>query len=115
MEPTICTAFTVLGDGDFVPEDLTRAIGLQPTRSHHKGEINRSGRPWKESSWSVELGPDPSLDHGAQVERLVGMIEPAAAVLDEFRSRLMLETWLKLWWSGADETQSNPYVILSPP
>jgi hypothetical protein len=24
-----------------------------------------------------------------------------------------LETWVKLWWSGVDETQSNPFIILS--
>jgi hypothetical protein len=116
MEPTICTVFSIRGDANFVPEELKRAIGLEPTKSYRLGEINRrSGRPWKESCWSLQLGPDPSLDHGGQVERLVTLIEPVMPILDRFCARLTVEKVLKLSWAGVDETQSNPYITLSPP
>lgn len=113
MEPTICTAFMVFGDASFVPEELSIATGIASTSSHRLGEINRAGRSWKESCWKVEVGPDPSLDHGAQVEQLVEVIESASLVLREFRNRLALETCIRLWWSDTDESQSNPFIVLS--
>ena len=113
MEPKACTVFIVLGDDRFLPDELTSAIGITPTESHRLGELTRSSRPWKHACWRLAIGPEALLDHSAQVERLLDVVEPTAPLLHEFRERLSLEVSFKLWWSGIDESQSNPYLCFS--
>jgi hypothetical protein len=69
-------------EGDFDPDDISRATGLTPSRTFVKGTNPRLGAAPRESSgWIVDSGLAPSIEFHQHLDCLLARLRPAWGVL----------------------------------
>lgn len=74
MTTTIESTFTLAGV-DFDPADLTRRLGILPTRTWRLGEhVGGSRIQMKFDGWMISSGRSVSLDLGTQVRSLLDQL-----------------------------------------
>jgi hypothetical protein len=112
LTPQVFSSFSLTGDEGFDPNDFTAWTGLAPTTSWRKGDVSR-GRACQHSFWCVEVGPDLTFDHEAQVVRLLDVIEPHAKAIRHVIEANNVDAQAGLWWGELDEAGSTPGVHLS--
>jgi hypothetical protein len=88
--PTCTRTFaSLLIHGDaLVPDDVTSALGLEPTRSHTKGQLISNGRPEvrKGGFWGLSTRDSvTSRDLRRHLDWLLDIFEPRADTLSAFR------------------------------
>lgn len=91
MSTSILSSFTLTGI-DFDPEDATRRIGLEPTKTWRRGDqVQKTLIRRKHSGWQWSLPSEESLDLGRQVASLLERLAPYAAAITEVREELDLD------------------------
>jgi len=68
--------------GDFVTEEITELMGMQPSQVFRKGKILEGASfPAKVSTWDLHCPPDNCKGMGEQISALLGILWPKADVL----------------------------------
>jgi hypothetical protein len=89
---TVEAQFTLVGD-DFDPAEVTRRLGVEPTRAWRTGDIRRAaGLPYKFSRWLWSAPTVRDGDIEAEVVRILDRFEPLAGVVAALRVNLAITT-----------------------
>lgn len=65
---------------DTPPEEFSRRLGMQPTKSWRVGDTEAHSRiPHKDSSWILRLAPRPAVDFTDLVEELLSQLDACKA------------------------------------
>ena len=80
MDPQISARFSLRGR--FEPDDVTRLIGLQPTKTWRRGDMRTRVRAWEWDGWAIELDPEDSVDLPQMTERLLAILEPFVTAIN---------------------------------
>jgi Domain of unknown function (DUF4279) len=73
-------SFALHGD-DLDPAAVTALLGIEPTRSHARGDARRGWRTWKRGAWELALPKDESGEVEPAVRRLIAQLAPAEEAL----------------------------------
>jgi hypothetical protein len=103
-----------LGDfslrGDFVPDDISQQLGLNPTWTHQEGDIYPgSGRPRLDGEWCLACADDDFGDVADQIISLVAKLRPKAAIVAELATKFDGTMHLIAYLNG-----NYPGFFLSP-
>lgn len=95
------TALRIHGD-DVVPDEITRLLGTEPTKSHAKGDrnIGKAGReyaPWKSGIWLVSTEHQSPGDIDKQTSDLLGRMTSDLGIWRELASRFRLDLYCGLF------------------
>src|SRR5215813_1932997 len=91
MGTSILSSFLLTGPS-FNPEDITRRIGLEPTKTWKTGDrIQDSLIQRKQTGWACSMPREESLDLGKQVAALLERLGPFLSRINEVRGELGLE------------------------
>jgi hypothetical protein len=66
------------------PDDLTAALGVEPTAVRLRGELNRQGRPIRRTSWTYAGDSTADDDTDAVVRAVAEAVEPRAEAFREY-------------------------------
>ena len=76
MKPEMQVGLRLFGDG-FSPEEVTRTVGLQPTKTWRKGEsVQNTLIRRKVDGWAFELPYEKTLELEEMIRRLLDKLEP---------------------------------------
>jgi Domain of unknown function (DUF4279) len=109
MNPQISARFSLRGR--FEPDDVTRHIGLQPTKTWRRGDMRTRVRAWGWDGWAIELDPEDSVDLPQMTERLLAILEPFVTAINTARERWGLSSHLSLI---ALTTDTSPAIHFVP-
>ena len=109
MDPQISARFSL--QGRFEPDDVTRQIGLQPTRIWRRGDMRTRVRAWESDGWAIHLDPEDSVDLPGMTARLVAILEPRVDAINVARERWALSSHLGLI---ALTTDTSPIIHFVP-
>ena len=112
MTPQVFSSFSLTGDESFDPDEFTASTGLAPTTHWRKGEVSR-GRARRHSFWSLEVGPDLTYEHQAQVVRLLDVIEPHAEAIRRLIEQNDVDAQVGLWRGDVAEDESTAGINFS--
>ncbi len=99
--------FKLIGD-DFDPDEITRLVGLQPTRTNRKGKLRAKFDAWCYSSGKVI---DEVIDIYEMSSRLIEILEPKTSVILEAIERFRLSAELQIiLWITMDDSKSTPAI-----
>jgi len=99
--------FKLVGD-DFDPEEVTQALGVNPTTAKRKGEP----RP-KYSHWSLSSGEviDDYIDVYDMASEVVSKLSHLKDEINDIKSKLDLEAELQVvLWITTDDSVSTPAI-----
>ncbi len=89
--PDIEVALKLTGQG-FDPEDVTKVVGLQPTKTWRLGDpVQRTALRRKNDGWSIGVAPTETFDMETVLCRLLDIIEPHKEKIIESMSRFNLQ------------------------
>jgi len=78
--------------GDFVVEDVTGLLGMQPSQVYRKGEvIEGASEPARVSTWDLYCPDDNRGSMADQISALVNMLWPKKDVLRQLASEFKAE------------------------
>ena len=90
--PELRTQLSLRGHG-FDPHQVTRALGIQPSRTWRAGEQTSPRRnPPTVDGWIFQIGPAVSLDFKEQIDKLLSALRPVASKVRELREAYDLMT-----------------------
>src|SRR5689334_22424948 len=93
----------IFGD-DLVPDELTLALGTQPTRSGLKGEIEVVGRPpAKTGFWNLSVQDREPGDLDAQITELFTMVSADLFVWRGIREKFVADIFCGLFMNETNE------------
>lgn len=91
MGTSILSSFTLTAPS-FDPEDITRRIGLEPTKTWKTGDrVQGTQIRRKHSGWVWSMPREESLDLGKQVAALLERLGPFLSRINEVREELGLD------------------------
>lgn len=91
MGTSVLSSFTLTGPS-FDPEDITRRIGLEPTKTWKTGNrVQGTQIRRKHSGWVWSMPRGESLDLGKQVAALLERLGPFISRINEVREELGLD------------------------
>ncbi len=73
--------------GIFNPDDITKALGLQPFRSRKKGDIRKNGTQFLFSSWDAEKSEVGRLDVEAQCMDTIKYLKLKIPILKQIKEQ----------------------------
>ena len=100
--------FALCSDADFDPHDVTRTVGIEPSRTKRKA----SPRP-KHTSWEVSSGKVESdvIDIYAMSSALISRLRTHADKIVQAKRQFGLTAYLEVvLWISADEATSTPAI-----
>ena len=107
--------FCVFDFEDISHVDITKKIGINPTRIHVKGEKmnprNPSSPLWKKNSWSMDSGLDVYADFESQMSAILDIIEQKLEVFKELTDKYYCEFSCAIF-TYKDNNESTPWVHL---
>jgi len=93
---------------DFDPNEVTRLVGIEPTRAQRKGDPRPKHSIWKVSTDHVE---DEAIDIYEMSSTLVARLRPFAERIAEVKQQLGLEAVLEVVLRiTTDDTKSTPVI-----
>ncbi len=111
VTPTVRATLVVIGD-ELVHDDCSRVFGLTPTGTMTRGEKNRFGRDYPESSWSYRVADRDDWDIASRVEEILDAIWPRLPGILDFLQAHSLEVHVAVWIEASYEDM--PIIELSP-
>ena len=79
-----------LGPGEVHPDEITRALRIQPSHAHCAGEPRpgpRMRKPWGENMWLLESPLPDSADASAHIRGLLDRLEPRIRAIRRLQQR----------------------------
>jgi len=90
VKTSILSSITLTG-GDFDPDEVTDALGIEPTKTWRIGDpIQNTLLKRKHNGWSVATSREESLDLGKQIRDLLRRLEPTFSSIATLRDRVDL-------------------------
>ena len=87
----VCAGFKLTG-ADFDPDEVTRRVGLEPTRTWRAGDIRRPGATAaKISCWSLYTDLEQTWDTDRHIAQVIDLLRPHIQSINAVRKELRLE------------------------
>jgi hypothetical protein len=99
-QPTsIVFASLVLRGKNIIPQEVTDAIGLNPTKSFKRGDIRKGTKKWPHGYWELTSKETvQSSDLSMHLEWLAEQLEPSKSELIEIVSQGGVDAEISCFW-----------------
>jgi len=77
-QPRLLRVSLILRGADLDPDEISRLLQCPPDSSHRRGEPRKSGKPYPDGMWEIELAGDGDSSLGNLIERLLNRVPPHA-------------------------------------
>jgi hypothetical protein len=95
----IVFASLTLRGKDLVPQAITDAIGIHPTKSFKQGDVRKGTKKWPHGYWELTTKETvQSADLSIHLEWLVGQLEPSKTKLTEIIGQDGIDAEISCFW-----------------